>query len=90
MLKLPAPDSPLRKLFDVAHLAAVAAPSEAGKLPTVRDARHSAQRELAQPSVRWLVYIVLSAAGEIVLVRFKRSRYGNTPSMKRLWVFGVV
>jgi len=84
MLSLPTSDSPLRELFDVAELAAMAAPGNRQNMPTFRDVRLKAPSFFAsEPAARSFHAIVVRADGQLWLVRF-----GRKGGWKRLWNFG--
>lgn len=83
-LKLPAIDSPLRELFDVADLAKLHDPQERLKLATLRSAIVGARRTFeADPAVRAVHYIVIQWDASLELIRF-----GPKGGKKTLWKFG--
>lgn len=84
-LKLPAKNSPVRELFDVAHLAEVAAPAVRHKLPTLGEARRQSRGIFANPKLapKSVTYIVLRANGDLHLVTF-----GPRGGFRVRWNFG--
>lgn len=85
MLSLPSSSSPLRNLFSVADLAAMAAPENRSKLATLRDAINGARRMFADSAVSSVNCICVTADGNLRLVRI-----GNKGGIKRLWNFGAL
>lgn len=83
-LALPTSSSPLRQLFDVADLAALASPSNRAQLPTFRQTVQSAKSFFAvETSAKSLNAVTLRANGELWLVEVKRSG-----AWRKLWNFG--
>lgn len=84
MLRLPSAESPIRALFDVADLVALAAPEARMKLPSHREAAASAKAlfaaELPASAAHFLVW---RANGELHLERF-----GRLGGWKKVWNFG--
>jgi hypothetical protein len=77
-LKLPASNSPIRELFDIADLA------DWHKLPTFGQAWRGAKAFLqAEPAARAVHSIVIRATGEIWLIRV-----GKRGGWNRIWNFG--
>lgn len=84
MLSLPLSSSPLRQLFDVADLAALASPSNRAQLSTFRQTVQSAKEFFAgETSAKSLNAVTLRADGELWLVEVKRSG-----AWRKLWNFG--
>lgn len=84
MLSLPLASSPLRQLFDVADLAALASPSNRAQLPTFRQTVQSAKSFFAgEHAAKSLNAVTLRANGELWLVEVKRSG-----TWRKLWNFG--
>ena len=86
-LALPLSSSPLRQLFDVAHLAEMAAPENRFRLATLKDAKASARRtfEAAGRAARGVHAIYLAADGSLVLAYF-----GPRGGFRKLWNFGTL
>lgn len=84
-LKLPAKNSPVRELFEVAHLAEIAAPAVRHKLPTLGEARRQSYGifEKSKYSPKTITYIVLRANGDVQLVSF-----GRKGGFRVRWNFG--
>ena len=82
-LLLPSSESPVRSLFDVAHIAQVCAPSVRHQLPTLREARSSAAAILSGGGVKAVTSVVLRANGDIHLMQF-----GPRGGMRKVWNFG--
>ena len=83
-LKIPASSSPLRELFDVADLAALADIQVRVKLPTLPQAKMSARNTFANDSaLRQVNMLVIRANGELHLTAL-----GPRGGVKRLWNFG--
>lgn len=91
-LKLPAANSPVRDLFDMADLAERAAPAVRGQLPTLAQARSQARKAFEydranQPRVEWrlraVTYFVLRANGDLHLITF-----GPKGGFRIRWNFG--
>jgi len=83
-LALPTSSSPLRQLFDVADLAALASPSNRAQLSTFRGTVQSAKSFFAgEPAAKSLNAVTLRANGELWLVEVKRSG-----AWRKLWNFG--
>jgi hypothetical protein len=86
MLVLPSASSALRNLFDVAHLAEIAAPANRAKLRTFREAVTSARQYLAaERGAKAVNTICLCADGTLQLVSV-----GPKGGIKRLWNFGAL
>ena len=86
MLALPSASSALRNLFDVAHLAEIAAPANRAKLRTFREAVTSArQYRAAEHGAKAVYTICLCADGTLQLVSV-----GPKGGIKRLWNFGAL
>ena len=84
MLSLPLSSSPLRQLFDVADLAAMAAPQNRERLTSFRQVLQSAKSFFAgETSAKAVNYVTLRANGELWLVEVKRSG-----AWRKLWNFG--
>lgn len=83
-LKLPVSSSPLRELFDVADLAALADIQVRMKLPNLQQAKMSARNTFANDNAAKQVnMLVVRANGELHLTAF-----GPRGGVKRLWNFG--
>ena len=85
-LSLPLSSSPLRSMFDVAHLAEIAHPANRSKLRTFREAVTSAREYLAaERGAKAVNTICLCADGTLQLVSV-----GPKGGIKRLWNFGTI
>ena len=85
-LKLPASSSPLRELFDIADLAALADIQARTKLPTLQQAKMTARNVFATDNaVKQVNMLVIRANGELHLMKF-----GPKGGTKKLWNFGVL
>ena len=83
---LPSSSSPLRNLFDVAHLAEIASPANRAKLVAFPNAVRSARAFLAsERGAKEVNTICVCADGSLQLVRV-----GPKGGVKRLWNFGQV
>lgn len=79
---LPVAGSPLREMFEISDLVAIATGERA--VPTVNDAMHSAKRFLkGNEATKAVIAIVLQADDTLALFRF-----GARGGRRRLWVFG--
>ena len=83
-LSLPLSSSPLRSMFDVAHLAEMANPSNRAKLATFRQAVQSA-RAMISDGVKSVNCICVTADGCLRLIQI-----GPRGGVKRLWNFGAL
>ena len=85
-LKLPASSSPLRELFDVADLAALADVKNRLKLPNLQQAKFTARNIFSSDNaIRQVNMLVIRANGELHLMKF-----GPKGGTKKLWNFGVL
>jgi hypothetical protein len=83
MLRLPPPASPLRSVFDVAHL--VAAAAKPADLPTFKAAVHGARNHLAiDTAARSVHMLCLRADGALWLIEVTRKTW------RKRWAFGVL
>lgn len=82
-LKLPPANSPVRELFEMAHLAEVGNPAIRNKLPTLQTAKAQARGVLAKGAARSVTYFVLRADGNLHLVTF-----GRKGGFRVRWNFG--
>ena len=86
MLALPSSSSPLRGLFDVAHLAEIASPANRAKLPTFRDAVASARQHMANDRAAKAINVICICADDTLQL----VRVGPKGGIKRLWNFGEI
>jgi len=85
-LSLPSASHPARDLFDVAHLAQVAAPENRAKLHTLISAKASAKAFLSTNTfAKSVVFIVIRADGHLHLMQI-----GPKGGHKVLWDFGAM
>lgn len=83
-LRLPLSSSPIRELFDVRHLADLAAPANRSKLLGFRETILSARRTMeSDKAIRSVHSICLRADGELWLIRV-----GPKGGWKKVWNFG--
>lgn len=84
-IKLPPANSPLRALFDTAHLASICHPKNRDRLPTFPQARRSAQAFIAaDPAAKSVTSVCLKACGDLELVTFTRTSHKTAFKFGRL------
>lgn len=85
-LVLPLSGSPVRELFDVAHLVEIADPANRAKLATFRECISNARKMYAgNKAIKAVHSFCLRANGELWLIRV-----GPRGGWKKVWNFGTL